>query len=88
MYNPYMYEKECVTFPRVGEIILYTVNKGDNVYRIAKALNSEVEWIKVMNHLNDDLLIQSNQQLLIPVVFQNIQPMPRNYQRQSYDLYF
>lgn len=88
MYNPYMYENERVTFPRVGEIILYTVNKGDNVYRIAKTLNSEVEWIKVMNHLNDDLLIQPNQQLLIPVVFQNIQPMPRNYQRQSYDLYF
>jgi len=88
MYNPYMYENERVTFPKVGEIILYTVNKGDNVYRIAKTLNSEVEWIRAMNNLNDELLIHPNQQLLIPVVFQNVQPMPRDYQRQSYDLYF
>jgi len=83
-----MYENERVTFPKVGEIILYTVNKGDNVYRIAKTLNSEVEWIRAMNNLNDELLIHPNQQLLIPVVFQNVQPMPRDYQRQSYDLYF
>lgn len=36
MYNSYMYENERVSFPRVGEIILYTVNRGDNVYRLAK----------------------------------------------------
>ena len=35
MYNPYMYENERVTFPKVGEIVLYTVNRGDNVYRIS-----------------------------------------------------
>lgn len=58
MYNPYMYDDERVINPRVGEIVLYTVHKGDNVYRIAKTLNSEVAWIQVMNQLNDDLLIQ------------------------------
>ncbi len=88
MYNPYMYENERVTFPKVGEIVLYTVNRGDNVYRIAKTLNSEVAWIKVMNNLNDDLLIHPNQQLLIPIVYQQVQPMPQPHQRQSYDLYF
>lgn len=35
MYNPNMYDDERIVNPRVGEIILYTVHKGDNVYRIA-----------------------------------------------------
>ena len=88
MYDPYMYDNERVVFPKVGEIILYTVRKGDNVYRIAKTLNSEVAWIKSMNNLNNDLMIHPNQQLLIPIVYQKVQPMPQPYQRQSYDLYF
>lgn len=88
MYNSYMYENERVTFPKVGEIILYTVNKGDNVYRIARTLNSEVAWIQAMNHLDEDMMIHPNQELLVPIVYQNVQPMPQPYQRQSYDLYF
>ena len=36
MFNPYMYDDERIVNPRVGEIVLYTVHKGDNVYRIAK----------------------------------------------------
>ena len=80
MYNPYMYEDERVTYPRVGEIILYTVNKGDNVYRLAKTFNSEVPWIRCMNNLNEDMLI--------PIVYQKVNPLPQPYQRQSYDLYF
>lgn len=86
MYNSYMYDDERVSFPRVGEIILYTVNRGDNVYRLAKTFNSDVAWIKAMNNLNDDALIDVNQQLLIPRLFQQQKPQP--YQRQSYDLYF
>ena len=70
MYNPYMYDDERIVNPRVGEIILYTVHKGDNVYRIAKTLHSEVAWIQVMNQLDDDLMIYPQQQLLIPIVFQ------------------
>lgn len=88
MYNPYMYEDERITYPRVGEIILYTVNKGDNVYRIAKTLNSEVPWIQCMNNLDEDIKIYPNQQLLIPIVYQKVKPIPQPYQRQSYDLYF
>lgn len=87
MYNPYMYENERVTYPKVGEIIVYTVNKGDNVYRIAKTFQSEVSWIQVMNNLNKDFMIHPDQQLLIPVLYQQqVQPQP--YQRQNYDLYF
>lgn len=90
MYNAYMYDQERVTYPRVGEIILYTVNKGDNVYRIAKTLNSETAWIQSMNQLDENMTIYPHQQLLIPIVYQNVPPMPQPqpYQRQTYDLYF
>lgn len=88
MYNPYMYEdEERLRFPRVGEIILYTVNKGDNVYRLAQTFNSEVAWIQAMNRLNEDNLLQINQQLLIPMMFRKSQQSQMN-QRQTYDLYF
>lgn len=88
MYNPYMYDDERVINPRVGEIVLYTVHKGDNVYRIAKTLNSEVAWIQVMNQLNDDLLIHPQQELLVPIVYQKVPPMQQPFQRETYDLYF
>lgn len=87
MYNPYMYENERVTYPKAGEIIVYTVNKGDNVYRIAQTFQSEVSWIQAMNNLDKDFMIQPNQQLLIPVLYQQ-QVQPQAYQRQNYDLYF
>ena len=87
MYNPYMYDDERVINPRVGEIVLYTVHKGDNVYRIAKTLNSEVAWIQVMNQLNVDLLIHPQQELLVPIVYQKVPPMPQPFQRETYDLY-
>ena len=86
MYNPYMYDNERVSYPRVGEIILYHVNPGDNVYRLAKTFHSEVEWIKIMNGLNDDFMIRTNQELIIPIMYDH--PFHQPYQRQSYDLYF
>ncbi len=86
MYDEYMYDNERVTYPEVGKIILYHVNHGDNVYRLAKTFQSDVDWIKVMNKLDDEARIFPHQQLLIPMLFQKAQPMP--YQRESYDLYF
>jgi LysM repeat protein len=81
----YMYDQQRAGNPRIGEIILYTVQKGDNVYRLAKVFRSQVNWIQVMNNLNNDFLIYPNQELMIPVLYeQQAQP----YQRQSYDLYF
>ena len=78
-----MYDDERVINPRVGEIVLYTVHKGDNVYRIAKTLNSEVAWIQVMNQLNDDLLIHPQQELLVPIVYQKIPPMPQPFRSEE-----
>ena len=39
-----------------------------------------------MNDLEDEKMIHPNQQLLIPMMYQQQKPQP--YQRQSYDLYF
>ena len=33
MFNPYMYDDERIVNPRVGEIVLYTVHKGDRFFR-------------------------------------------------------
>ena len=87
MYNPYMNENERVTYPKVGEIILYTVNRGDNVYRLAQTFQSEVSWIQAMNNLGRDFMIHPNQQLLIPILYQQ-EVQPLQHQRQNYDLYF
>ena len=65
-----------------------TIHICDNVYRLAKTFNSEVPWIRCMNNLNEDMLIHPNQQLMIPIVYQKVNPLPQPYQRQSYDLYF
>lgn len=84
-----MYNNMNVPFLRVGEIILYTVNKGDNVYRISQMFNTDVELIRCMNKLSDDYMIHPNQQLLIPVFYQH-KPHNNHYgpYRESYDLYF
>lgn len=87
MYNSYMYDDERISFPIVGEIILYTVNRGDNVYRLAKTFNSQVSWIKAMNNIEDEKMIHPNQQLLIPMMYRQ-KPQTYQNQRQSYDLYF
>lgn len=85
MYNSYMYN-ERAHFPNVGEIILYTVNKSDNLYRLAKTFHSEVDWIKAMNDIGNNDMIHPGQQILIPYLYP--QTTPQSFQRQSYDLYF
>lgn len=62
-------------YPNVGEILLYTVKRGDNPYRIAKNFNTQLNWILAMNNLNRNSMIFPNQQLLIPVLFQT-KPLP------------
>jgi len=80
--------------PKVGDIFLYTVNRGDNVYAIARRFNTRVDYIKNMNSL-DDKMIYPGQQLLVPVLFEKMPPMkpqplpqPQPQPRQSYELYF
>ena len=82
-----------IVAPKVGEIFLYTVRRGDNVYAISRRFNTRVDYIKNMNDLEDNLLIFPGQQLLIPVLFQNVppvkpKPQPKPQPRQSYELYF
>lgn len=73
--------------PKVGEIYLYTVSRGDNVYAIARRYNANMQHIKDINQLNEEALIYPGQTLLIPVLFSKTPPM-KPQQRQSYELYF
>lgn len=73
--------------PKVGEIYLYTVNRGDNVYAIARRFNANMQHIKDMNQLDDAAMIYPGQTLLIPVLFSKQPPM-KQQPRQSYELYF
>lgn len=93
-------EFERQGYPQVGEIVLYTVKRGDNLYRIARMFNTQMNWIFAMNNLNNQSMIFPNQQLLIPILYQtNPQPrppmnpkppMPRNEneERNQFDMYF
>ena len=57
-------EYERVIHPRrVGDIYLYTVRPGDNVYRIARNFNTKIEWIACMNKLDQQMMIYPDQQL-------------------------
>ena len=61
-------EYERVIHPRrVGDIYLYTVRPGDNVYRIARNFNTKIEWIACMNKLDQQMMIYPDQQLYIPL---------------------
>ena len=59
-------EYERVIHPRrVGDIYLYTVRPGDNVYRIARNFNTKIEWIACMNKLDQQMMIYPDQQLFL-----------------------
>lgn len=88
MYNDEMYPVyERRPMNKVGDLYLYQVEKGDNVWQIARQYNSSVDLIQGINHLNPNSTIYPGQQLLIPVVEKRIQPPYRNDQP-TYDLYF
>ena len=71
---------------RVGDIYLYTVRPGDNIYRIARNFNTKIEWIACMNKLNQQMMIYPDQQLYIPFIPQGPMTLPQT--RDSYELYF
>lgn len=71
---------------KVGDIYLYRVKAGDNLYRIARYFDTKIEWIACLNGLNEQFMIYPNQQLYIPYIAKNITAIPDV--RQSYELYF
>ncbi|MGN1182149.1 MAG: LysM peptidoglycan-binding domain-containing protein [Faecalibacillus sp.] len=84
-----MFEEDLdrVTKPRrVGDIYLYRVRPGDNVYRIARNFDTKIEWIACLNGLNQNFMIYPDQQLYIPFIPKTINQMPNT--RESYELYF
>ena len=65
-----------VVAPKVGDIFLYTVNRGDNVYAM-------------MIYPGQQLLIPVLFEKIPPVKPHPLpQPVPRPQPRQSYELYF
>ncbi|MFQ6862708.1 MULTISPECIES: LysM peptidoglycan-binding domain-containing protein [Beduini] len=88
MYNDEMYDMyQRKAVNKVGEIYLYVVEKGDNLWQIAKQLNSTVEWIRAINNLDQNGTIYPQQQLLVPVMDKRPRPPYREMPNQ-YDLYF
>ena len=50
----YYDDYQRAVYPTVGEILLYTVKKGDNPYRIAQTFNTDVKWVLAMNNLKKE----------------------------------
>ncbi len=90
MYNDEMYDMyQRKSVNKVGEIYLYVVEKGDNLWQIAKQFNSTVEWIRAINNLDQNGTIFPQQQLLIPVMDKQPRPAYREMPTQNqYDMYF
>ena len=44
-----------IKFPK-ADYVTYTVKKGDSLYSIAKAYNTSVDKIKMLNNLSSNLL--------------------------------
>lgn len=80
----------------VGNIFMYTVRRGDNLYAISRRYGTSPQIIACMNRINMNGKLFIGQKLYIPVLFQNQQP-PQNVPprppmgpqpRNAYDLYF
>ncbi len=69
MYNNFMqpdYMRKKIE--KVGEIFVYVVEPGDNVWKISKMFNTKPEYIMYMNNLKNDSKLLMNQRLLVPVL--------------------
>lgn len=70
-----MYERYIL--PKVGDIYLYTVRQGDYPYEIANRYNANLDKLLGINGLNEHSVLQIGQELLIPVM--HTQPQPMRY---------
>ncbi|WP_249029884.1 LysM peptidoglycan-binding domain-containing protein [Tannockella kyphosi] len=70
-------------YQKVGDIFLYVVQPGDNLYQLAKMFQTQPEIILCFNQLDMACKIQPGQELLVPVVYDCI-----NNNRNGYGLYF
>lgn len=72
---------------KVGDIYLYEVKRGDNLYSISRVFGSEVDLIVCMNHLEQPTMIHPGMKILVPVVYKENKPMPIQ-PRQNYGMFF
>lgn len=72
---------------KVGDIFMYEVKRGDNLYGIARVFATTVENIACINKLEEPAMIHPGQMLLIPVIYETQKPIPPQ-PRQNYGMYF
>lgn len=73
----------------VGEIYQYRVQAGDSLYQISKQYQTTVEMIAGINGIKENAVLQIGQELLIPVLYANTQPLPmRSFQATYPAMYF
>lgn len=78
--QPRMMQPNC---PKVGDIYLYIVKQGDNMYQIARYFQTKPDYIVCLNQLEMGCILQAGQELLIPVIHET-----KECNRQPYGLYF
>ena len=89
MYHDDMYDLyERRPVGKVGDIYLYVIEKGDNLWQISRTMNSNVDWIRAMNNLEPNSILQPGQQILVPVLTRRPTQPPYREQPINYDMYF
>lgn len=73
----------------VGEIYQYQVQAGDSLYQISKQYQTTVALIAGINGIKENAVLQIGQELLIPVLYANQQPIAmRSFQATYPAMYF
>lgn len=62
--------------PASGMVIIHTVQRGENLFRIARLYGTSVEAITKANHIADPKMIQAGQKLIIPPIQATTEPEP------------
>ena len=62
--------------PASGMVIIHTVQRGENLFRIARLYGTSVEAITKANHIADPKMIQVGQKLIIPPIQATTEPEP------------
>jgi len=74
--QPTMVSSPLPIAPASGMVIIHTVQRGENLYRIARLYGTSVEAITKANHIADPKMIQVGQKLIIPPIQATTEPEP------------
>ena len=74
--QPTMVSSPLPIAPASGMVIIHTVQRGENLFRIARLYGTSVEAITKANHIADPKMIQVGQKLIIPPIQATTEPEP------------